>query len=85
MKYKKAGETLCTIYPRETYFTVMVVVGPKQKAPVEGILPECSAELQDIYNRTREGNGQRWLMIDLENRGQLYRDTLRLLEIRRNS
>ena len=85
VKFKKAGRTLCTIYPRETYFTVMVVVGPKQKAPVEGILPECSAELRDIYNKTREGNGQRWLMIDLESRGELYRDTLRLLEIRRNS
>ena len=58
---------------------------PKAKAPVEGILPECSAELRDIYNKTREGNGQRWLMIDLESRGELYRDTLRLLEIRRNS
>lgn len=68
MEYKKAGETLCTIYPRETYFTVMAVVGPKQKALAEEILPECSAELRDVYNRTRKGKSQRWLMIDLEDR-----------------
>ena len=40
IKFKKAGKTLCTIYPREGYFTVMVVVGTKEKARVEAILPE---------------------------------------------
>ena len=27
VKFKKSGKTLCTIYPRENYFTVLVVVG----------------------------------------------------------
>lgn len=85
IKYKKAGKTLCTIYPKENYFTVMVVVGAKEKASAEKILPECTAELQSIYARTREGNGQRWLMIDLEDRGDLYDDLLRLIQIRRGS
>ena len=39
--------------------------------------------LQDIYARNREGNGQRWLMIDLEDKDDRYRDVLRLIEIRR--
>lgn len=85
IKYKKAGKTLCTIYPKENYFTVMVVVGAKEKASAEKLLPECTAELQSIYARTREGNGQRWLMIDLEDRGDLYHDLLRLIQIRRGS
>lgn len=85
VKFKKAGKTLCTIYPREGYFTVMVVVGTKQKAPVEAILPECTAELQDIYQQTPEGNGQRWLMIDVEDKESLYDDLLRLINIRRNN
>lgn len=83
IKFKKAGKTLCTIYPRELYFTVMIVVGEKEKRFVEAILPECTAELQSIYNQTQEGNGQRWLMIDLEDEGCLYNDTLRLIQIRR--
>ena len=42
IKFKKAGKTLCTVYPREGYFTVLVVVGAKEKAfmviiPREGI------------------------------------------------
>ena len=83
VKFKKSGKGLCTIYPREGYFTVMVVVGTKEKEPVEAMLPACDVELQDIYARTREGNGQRWLMIDLEDKEALYDDIFRLIEIRR--
>ena len=85
VKFKKAGKTLCTIYPKEGCFTVMIVVGAKEKASVEEILPECTAELQNIYEQTQEGNGQRWLMIDLEDKESLYHDLLRLIQIRRNS
>ncbi|MDE6974863.1 MAG: DUF3788 domain-containing protein [Lachnospiraceae bacterium] len=83
IKFKKAGKTLCTIYPREGDFTVMVVVGTKEKARVEAILPECSADLQSIYDQTKEGNGQRWLMIDVEDKESLYDDLLRLIQVRR--
>lgn len=83
VKFKKAGRALCTIYPRENYFTVMVVVGTKEKASVEEILPECTIALQSIYHQTQEWNGQRWLMIDLEDEDELYHDTLRLIQIRR--
>ncbi len=84
IKYRKAGKTLCTIYPRELYFTVMIVVGQKEKEAVEAVLEECTPQLQDIYKQTREGNGQRWLMIDLEEEGGLYCDVFRLITIRRN-
>lgn len=83
VKFKKSGKTLCTIYPREGYITVLVVVGEKEKESVEAILPECTAGLRDQYAQTSEGNGQRWLMIDLEERGELYRDLLRLIQLRR--
>lgn len=85
IKFKKAGKTLCTIYPKENYFKVLVVVGAKEKALVEADLSECTAELYDIYNQTKEGNGQRWLMIELEDKESLYNDVLRLIKIRRNS
>lgn len=84
IKFKKSGKSLCVVYPREQYFTVLVVVGPKEKESVKAILSTCSAELQDIYSQTQEGNGQKWLMIDLVDEGDTYRDVLRLVEIRRN-
>lgn len=83
VKLKKAGRALCTIYPREQYFTVMVVVGKREKEQVERLLPEMSAAIREVYHRTQEGNGQRWLMIDLEDEDDTYRDVLRLIEVRR--
>lgn len=83
IKFKKSGKTLCTLYPKEQYFTVMVVVGRKEKEPVEAILPECTSELQEIYYQTKEGNGQRWLMVDLEDHEAMYHDLMRLIQIRR--
>ena len=83
VKFKKSGRSLCTVYLRESSFTAMVVVGRRERASVEAILPDCFPRLQEIYAQTREGGGQRWLMIDLEDRDEVYRDVLRLIEIRR--
>lgn len=63
----------------------MVVVGTKEKERVEAILPDCDARLQEIYVRTREGNVQRWLMIDLEDKETLYDDIFRLMEVHRGT
>lgn len=83
VKFKKSGRSLCTVYPRETFFTAMVVAGRRERERVEALLPDCSPRLREIYARTREANGQRWLMIDLEDEDALYRDVFRLLDIRR--
>ena len=83
VKFKKSGKNLCTIYPREGYFTVLVVIGNKEKEAVEEMLKECTPELRDIYNQTKAGNGQKWLMIDLEDKGKMVTDVLRLIDIRK--
>ena len=46
------------IYPNELYFTVLVVVGRKERE-------------------------QKWLTIDLEDKDEIYRYVLRLIQIRR--
>lgn len=74
---------MCTIYPRENYFTVLVVVGKKEKDAVKAILQEFNPILRDIYYQTKDGNGQRWLMIDLEDKENMYSDIFRLIDIRR--
>ena len=85
IKFKKASKTLCTIYPRESYFTIMIVISKKEKEQIESILPECTTQLQEIYHQTKEGNNQRWLMIDLEDHSQIYDDVIRFIKIRRDS
>ncbi len=85
VKFKKSGKTLCTIYPQENYFTVLVVVGQKEKEAVEALLQECTLELRDIYSQTKTGNGQKWLMIDLEDNNEMYSAVFRLIDIRRRA
>ena len=83
VKFKKAGKSLCVIYPKKKYFTVLVVVGNKERARVENILPHLSREVQELYHNTKEGNGQKWLMIDLYSDDRVYQDVLSLIRIRR--
>ena len=85
IKFRKAGKSLCTVYPNETYFTVLVVVGTKEKDAVEALLPDCSPEIRELYRNTKEANGQKWLMIDVKDCGAVYEDTLRLIAVRRKS
>lgn len=83
LKFKKAGKSLCVVYPKNKYFTVLVVVGNKERARVENMLPHLSKEIQEVYRNTKEGNGQRWLMIDLGLHDCVYQDILKLIHIRR--
>ena len=85
IKFKKSGKNLCTLYPRESYFTLLVVIGAREKEAAELILPDCTDRLQEIYRQTKEGNGQRWLMVDIEDDDEVYRDMLRFIELRREA
>ncbi|MFR5683082.1 MAG: DUF3788 family protein [Clostridia bacterium] len=85
IKLKKSSKSLCVIYPKEKYFQVLVVVGKKEKKQVEELLPHLSKEIQEIYRNTEEGNGQRWMMIELNSNNNVYKDTLKLIGIRRES
>ena len=58
-------------------------VGKKEKDAVKAILQEFNPILRDIYCQTKDGNGQRWLMIDLEDKENMYSDIFRLIDIRR--
>ncbi len=82
VKFKKSSRSLCTIYPRKSFLTVMVVIGSRERDWAEAMLPQCSPEIQTIYQNTREGNGQRWLMIDIRQADAVCEDTLRLIELR---
>ena len=49
MKFKKAGKSLCVVYPKNGYFTALVVVGNREKEHVENQLPLLSKEIQELY------------------------------------
>lgn len=83
VKFHKAGRTLIRAYPKRGYFSVLVVVGRKEKERAEALLPKMSESMRKIYESTQEGMGQRWLLIDLNARDELYNDVLALVRLRR--
>lgn len=85
VRFYKAGKMLCRLYPREGFFTVLIVVGRKERERAEAMLPEMSEEMRRIYTSTEEGMGQRWLLFDLDSPNGLYDDLLRLAAVRRES
>ena len=82
VKFKKSGKTLCTAYPRENYFTVLVVIGKKEKEAFEKIYSSFSYDIQQIYKETEQANNQKWLMIDLEDNDKRYEDVKKIIEIK---
>ncbi|NMP37165.1 MAG: DUF3788 domain-containing protein [Clostridiales bacterium] len=83
VKFFKSGRTLCRLYPDRGKFKVLVVVGKREKERVEARLGQMSEEMRSIYNNTKEGMGQRWLMIPLCSRNALRDDVMTLVDIRR--
>lgn len=85
LRFRKGGRTLLRLYPRRGYFSVLVVVGRKEKERVEALLPELCPAMAACYHSTKEGMGQRWLLLDLTEAGPLYQDVLTLAQLRRES
>ena len=73
------------MYPREGFFTILIVVGQKERTAVEAVLPSCAPEVQEVYEQTESGNGQKWLMFDVKDADEMYRDLFRLIGIRRRA
>ena len=85
VKFKKAGKNLCTVYPQEGFFTILIVVGQKERTAVEAVFQSCAPEVQEVYEQTKSGNGEKWLMFDVEDADEIYRDIFRLIRIRRRA
>ena len=82
VKYKKAGRTLCTLYPMEGYFIALIVIGDREQAETEEMLPFFTEYLQQLYFETKTGMGQKWLMINVTD-GAVLEDVKKCIAIRR--
>lgn len=82
VKYRKSGRSLCTIYPMKGYFIALVVISEKEKTETEFALPTLTEYVRQVYQETKEGMGQRWLMITVRDTSVLA-DVKTLIGIRR--
>lgn len=84
VKYAKGGKSLCTLYPMKGYFIALVVVGQKEKADAELLLPACTPYVQEVYEKAGALMGAKWLMIEMTGE-DILEDVKRLIDIRRKA
>lgn len=84
VKYRKSGKSLCTLYPKRGYFTVLLVIGERERNEAEFSLPFLTPYLQALYQNTPDGMGQKWLVIEVHDRAVLE-DVKKLVAIRRTA
>lgn len=66
VKIKKAGRSLCTLYPAEGFFSALAVIGERERARAETELPLFSPGFQALYRETKAGMGQKWLLFEVK-------------------
>lgn len=81
IKYKKGGKTLCTFYPLQGYFIILVIIGNKEQQETEFIIPSLTPYTQELYSKTKFACGGRWLMIEIKEKS-VFDDCLKLIDIR---
>jgi len=80
LKYKKNGKSMCTLYPVDGFFTVLVV-GKRENAKVEMIFSSLSYYVQKLYINAVSTTGYRWLMINITDE-EILSDLIRLIRIK---
>lgn len=81
IKYTK-GKSLCTLYPMAGYFIMLVVIGKKEMAEAEELMPLLSAHTQRVFQQTPVGQGPKWLMLEIKTQ-EILEDAIKLVALRR--
>ena len=82
IKYKYQGNNLCTIYPYKGYFRVLLVIAQREKLRFEQAMDTFCADIRQLYLETKESNGRRWLIVDVEDEDQRFQDVKRIIALR---
>ena len=71
VKYKKSGKSLCTIYPKQGYFLLLLQVGLNEINEAELLMPLCTEYTQSLFNQAVSGHIGKFLAFDVKNEDTL--------------
>ena len=85
IKYRKRGKSLCTMYPMQHHFIVLIVVGKKEESNVEREIHAgvFTSYVQQLYWNTPFSAMGRWMMIEVRDVDTIQ-DIKTLLVIKQN-
>ncbi|MCL2722053.1 MAG: DUF3788 domain-containing protein [Treponema sp.] len=84
IKYKKAGKSLCTLYPKQGYFIALIAVSVKEFDKADVIIPLCNKYTQELYQQTKLGTTGKSLAMEVTNKKILH-DVKNLIALRVDS
>jgi len=80
IKYQKSGKSLCTLYPKQGYLQLLVVIGARGLDEAELLMPLCTEYIQNLFAQS-DFHGSKYLGIELRDESVLQ-DVKSLIEIR---
>lgn len=82
VKYRRSGKTLCALYVKDGYFTVLIVLGKAERERFESLKDEFSSSINDIYSNTLQYHDGKWLWINVSDMS-LLEDIKNLIVIKK--
>lgn len=82
VKYKKAGRSLCTLYPMSGFFIALVVIGAKEEPEALLLAPSLTEHVRGLLEKAESVAGGRWLMINVTDE-EILNDVKLLIQLRR--
>lgn len=71
VKYQKSGKSICTLYPEEDSFIVLIVIKLELVPVIEAMEKEFEPAVMDTVRTARPFNGTKWLMIRIDSEAVL--------------
>lgn len=81
LKYIKSGKNICTIYPKQGYLEILIVLSKKSDEEIFALSQQVNASFRDVLLAVKEFQNQRWLSFVVEDEEQIQ-DVLLILSYR---
>ena len=81
VKYQKSGKSLCTVYPKQGYFLLLLQIGLRDINESELLMPLCTEYTQTLFNQAPSGHIGKFLAFDVKSENTLN-DVKNLVTIR---
>jgi hypothetical protein len=65
VKYKKGSKAICTLYPREDYYAILIVLNSIDIEWFKGIRANFTDHVLNRYDNSGMMNGTKWVMLDI--------------------
>jgi len=82
IRYRKGGKTLCSLFPENGGFTVLIVLGKEESEKALSMTQELSSRTRTLLTDTKQLHDGRWLWIRLLKTRDAS-DVKKLLQIKR--